>query len=235
MYDHQLYLNTLSDFTRVLLAPYEVHTALGELADRVTDVLGLAGSGVSLARDGRLEFDTAFGPAIAEVERTQERMQVGPCLTAFTTGRIVAVSDLTACHDRWPDYCAAAALVGIDSVAALPMRLGEGAQAVGVLDLYADGTREWQEEDLAAAAVMADMATAYLVNASHHHQQVELAEQLQHALDSRVIIEQAKGVLVARHQIDPDAAFERTRRHARRHNVALTGVADAVVRLRLDP
>lgn len=95
MYGHQLFVKTLSEFTRVLLTPYEIHTALGELADRVTDVLGLAGSGVSLVRDGRLEFDTAYGSAIAEDERTQERVQVGPCVTAFKTGKIVAVTDLT--------------------------------------------------------------------------------------------------------------------------------------------
>lgn len=235
MYDHQLFVKALSEFTRVLLTPCEIHTALGELADRVTEVLGLAGSGVSLARDGRLEFDTAYGPAVAELERTQERVQVGPCVTAFQTGKVVAVSDLTTYSGQWPDYCAAAAGARITAVASLPMRLDDAEPAVGALNLYADGPREWPEEDLAAAAVMADMATAYLINASHHRKQVELAEQLQHALNSRVLIEQAKGVLVANHRITPAQAFERLRRHARNRGVKLTAVADAVIRGKLDP
>jgi GAF domain-containing protein len=235
MYDHRLYLRTLSEFTRVLLVPFEVHAALNELAIRITDVLGLAGSGVSLAHGDRLEFDTANGSMIADVERTQEQVQMGPCVTAFRTGEVVAVTDLPICHDRWPNYCEAAALVGIKAVASLPMRLGEGALTVGALNLCANDPRDWPVEDLAAAGVMADMATAYLINASDRRRCVERAEQLQLALDSRVIIEQAKGVLVGTHQLTPDEAFDRIRRHARSHNANLTSVAEAVVGRGLDP
>jgi GAF domain-containing protein len=235
MYDHQLFVRTLSDFTRVLLTPYDIHTALGELADRVTDVLGLAGSGVSLARGDRLEFGTAYGSAIAEVERTQERFQAGPCVTAFKTGKIVAVTDVAACTDEWPDYCAAAKRAGISAVASLPMRLDETEPSVGALNLYADGPRDWPDDDLAAAVVMADMATTYLINASHHRKQIELAQQLQDALNSRVLIEQAKGALAARLQIAPDQAFDRLRRYARSRGVRLTSVAEAVVHHGLDP
>jgi transcriptional regulator with GAF, ATPase, and Fis domain len=233
MYDQRLYVRTLSEFTKVLLTPYEVHTVLGELADHVTAVLSLAGSGVSLARGDRLEFDTARGAAVAEVERIQERLQVGPCMTAFRTGQPVAISDLADWREEWPDYCAAAARAGITAVASLAMRMGD--QAVGALDLYALGPREWPQDDLAAAAVMADMATGFVLNASHDHKQRELAEQLQHALDSRVVIEQAKGVLVARHRLSPDQAFQRIREHARAQRQNLTEVAEAVVRLELDP
>jgi GAF domain-containing protein len=234
LYDHALYLRTLSEFTRVLLTPYEIHTALDELADRVTAVLGLAGSGVSLAEDERLEFDTAVGPAVAELERVQERLQLGPCVTAFHTGKVVAVDDLSGRDDEWPEYCATAADLGITAVASMPLQLSGDHPPVGALNLYADGPRSWTPEDLAAARVLADMATAYLVNASHHQQQVQLAEQLQRALDSRVVIEQAKGVLVARHRIDPGEAFERIRCQARSHNRTVLAVATEVVALRLD-
>lgn len=234
MYDLQLYLRTLSEFARVLRTPNEAHIAVDELADRVTEVLGLAGSGVSLARDGRLEFDAGHGSAITEVERTQERVQAGPCVTAFETGEVVAVTDLTTCTDLWPDYCATAARVGISAVAAIPLLPGDGAPSLGALNLYAEGPAEWPEEDLAAAGVMADMATGFLINASHHHQKVELAEQLQRALRSRVIVEQAKGVMAARHQIPLAEAFERIRRYARNRGVALTTVAEEIARLELD-
>lgn len=117
----------------------------------------------------------------------------------------------------------------------LPMQLGEGEQPVGVLDLYANGQQAWTEEDLTGAEVMAEMATAHLINISDRRRQVELAEQLQHALDSRVVIEQAKGVLVGKHQLTPDEAFDRIRRHARSHNANLTDTAEAVVGRGLDP
>jgi hypothetical protein len=155
-------------------------------------------------------------------------------VTAFRTGRVVAVNDLAHHTREWPGYCAVAARTGVTAVASLPLRLDERGPAVGALNLYAEGPREWPDEDLAAAAVMADMATAYLVNASYHHKQVELTGQLQRALHSRVVIEQAKGVLVARHHLSAEEAFERLRRHARDHSVALTSIARAVVRLELD-
>src|SRR4051812_24996625 len=94
MHDHNLYLEALAELTGRLLVPYEVEAVFDELSDQVTGLFGLAGSGVSLARDGRLEFHTAYGPEVAIVERAQERTQVGPCVTAFQSGRIVAVSDL---------------------------------------------------------------------------------------------------------------------------------------------
>jgi GAF domain-containing protein len=232
VYDQRLYVKTLSEFAGVLVSPYEVHTALETLTDRVRDVLDLAGSGVSLARGDRLEFSTAFGSAVAEIERTQERTQVGPCVTAFRSGQTIAVPDLTREHDRWPDYAATAARANIAAVASLPMKLGE--QTVGALNLYARGTRDWSEEDLAAAQVMADMATVYLINADRLHQQVALNTQLQIALDSRIVIEQAKGALAAKDQITPDAAFERLRSHARSRRAPIRSVAEDVVANRLE-
>lgn len=232
MYDHQLYLRTLSEFARVLLTPYDVQSMLGELTHRVTGVLGLLGSGVSLGQGERLEFDTGVGGEVAEVEQVQQRTQVGPCVTAFRSGEIVAISDVAAGFDRWPEYSRAAARVGIHAVASIPLRLAE--QPVGALNLYAGKPREWEADDMAAAVVMGDMATGYLLNASKHRQQVELADQLQHALDSRVLIEQAKGMLAARHEITPTAAFERLRRHARERGASVHAVADAVVHLGME-
>lgn len=232
MYDPHLYVRTLSEFTGLLLSHYEVHSALGALTDRISDVFHLAGSGVSLARDGRLEFETAFGSTVAEVERTQERTQVGPCVTALHTGETVTVTDLTREQDRWPEFTAAAARAGISAAASLPMRLEE--HIVGALNLYSRGTRDWPEEDMAAAQVMADMATAFLINADRDRKQTELNRQLQIALDRRVIIEQAKGVIATNHQITPAAAFERLRNYSRSHNVSVRDLAEAVVEKRLE-
>jgi len=233
MYDHSLFVRVLSDFTRRLLTPYDVNAALAELADRVTEVLGLLGSGVSQARDGRLEFDTAYGAEVAAIERVQLEVQAGPCVTAFRTGEVVAVTDVGDESGRWPEYCRAAAAAGVTSVASIPLQLGD--RPVGALNLYAQGRRDWSSDDVAAATVLADMATACLINASHHRQQVELTRQLQHALDSRLVIEQAKGILAGRRNITPEKAFTIIRGHARSHNATVSTVAEGVVRLGLDP
>ncbi|HET7305945.1 MAG TPA: GAF and ANTAR domain-containing protein [Segeticoccus sp.] len=235
IHDHELYLRTLSEFTATLLTPYEIDGVLDELAQRVTSVLGLLGSSVSLLSGDRLEFGTAVNPAIAAVERTQQRTQAGPCATAARTGEAVLVPDLSALDgdDRWPEYRRAAREAGVLSVGSLPMRLA--GRTVGALNLYSEAARQWQREDVAAATVMADMATGYLINASVHHRQAQLNEQLQQALDSRVVIEQAKGMVAARHEIDVGQAFERIRGLARSRGVTVRVVAEAVVRLGLDP
>jgi transcriptional regulator with GAF, ATPase, and Fis domain len=232
MYDHPLFLRTLSEFTRTLLTPYDVDTMFAELATRVTDVLALAGSGVSLFRDGRLELTTVNGADAAELGRVQERTRSGPCATACHRRQVVAVPDLAERAGEWPEFCRTAAGLGIHAVASIPMEVGE--DTVGALDLYAGEARPWPEEDLRAAKVLADMATVYLVNASYHRRQVELNEQLQQALESRLVIEQAKGVLVARHGIGPEQAFERIRARARGRGASVHAVAAAIVNLGLD-
>lgn len=231
MYDHSLFLRTLSEFSARLLSPYDVDTILQELMERLRDVLGVTGCGVALSRNGRLEFTTALPDRLAELETAQIEHQSGPCMDAYRSGRVVAISDLSSHRDRWPEYCVVAERLGMASVAGIPMRLAEN--AFGALNLYAAETRPWSEEDLAAAIVMADMATNYLVNASKLRQQEQLNEQLQTALDSKAIIEQAKGIVANDHDTTVDQAFDLIRDHARNHNVTLRSVADAIVRLSL--
>ena len=103
--------------------------------------------------------------------------------------------------------------------------------AFGALNLYGAGEREWPEDDIAAAVVMADMATNYLINASQMRQQDRLNEQAQRALDSKAIIEQAKGIVANQHDTTVDHAFNRIRTHARHHNVTVRSVAEAIVHL----
>jgi GAF domain-containing protein len=153
-------------------------------------------------------------------------------VAAFRTGKIVRIGDISQDSRQWPEFQEVAARHGVRAVASIPMRLGE--QSVGALNLYDDRPRDWEQEDMNAAVVMADMATSYLLNASKHRQQVELSAQLQHALDHRLVIEQAKGMLAARHTITPEEAFERIRRHARNRGATVHAVADAVVNLGMD-
>lgn len=233
MYDHTLFVQTLSAFTHTLLTPYDTQTLLEELTERVGAVFDLAGSGVMLAVEGHLTLASAVPAAVADLERVQEDEESGPVWDAFRTGSPVTVADLGAHEHGWGRVREEAERLGLRSVAALPMRLGDW--SVGTLSLYAGEPREWPEEDVAAATALADMATGYLVNASKLRQQEQLAEQLQSALDSRVVIEQAKGMVAAAEGITVDEAFERIRRYARDRNLVLRVVAGQVVSEGLRP
>ncbi|MFH5823346.1 ANTAR domain-containing protein [Georgenia sp. AZ-5] len=231
MYDHRLFARTVSEFVRTLVTPYDVDAVLHELPNRVRDVLDLAGAGAAIDVQGRLSLVTTVLPGLAELERYQSEHQEGPCYEAFTLGRPVAVPDLASEDDRWPGFRDRALAAGIGAVAGIPLRLAD--RTFGAVNLYSRESREWPEEDLEAASVLADMATGYLINASTYRQQEQLAEQLQHALDARVVIEQAKGVIAEARGIDVEQAFQRIRQHARRHSVRVRDVADAIVHVGL--
>ncbi|GAB3763517.1 GAF domain-containing protein [Nocardioides ginsengisegetis] len=227
MPDRRMFLQALSDFAHALIAPYDVEVVLGELTGHVTAVLGLAGSGVSLVQDGQLHFANAVNPAAIDLEQAQHDHRTGPCLDAIRTGEVVAIADLTDLGERWPEYVAVARRHGVSSVAGIPLTLVDA--TVGALDLYSHEPREWSAEELLTARVFADMATAYLVNASKLDQQRQLTEQLQRALDQRVVIEQAKGITAHAHGTGVDTAFALIRRHARDHNASVRVVAEAIV------
>ena len=229
MYDHSLFLRTLSEFSAKLLSSYDIDTVLQDLMERLREVLALDGAGVALSKNGRLEFATAVPKRLAELERTQIQHQTGPCVDAYRSGQVVTITDLHGHRDRWPEYCTVAERLGMSSVAGIPMRLT--GNAFGALNLYGAGARSWPQDDIAAAVVMADMATSYLINASQLRQQDQLNEQLQGALESRAIIEQAKGIVAHGHDITVDQAFKHIRTHARAHNVTVRSVAEAIVRL----
>jgi GAF domain-containing protein len=152
----------------------------------------------------------------------------GGCLT----GKIVTVADLAGTSREWGRYQQAAQGAGIAAVASVPICDGG---TIGVVDLYSDSRRDWPADDLGMAVILAGMATGYLVQARELDRQHRVNEQLQQALDSRIVIEQAKGVLAAERHISVNEAFEVLRRHARSHAVSLRSVAGAVVSLGLRP
>jgi GAF domain-containing protein len=223
----------LTEFARLLVNDYEISDALHDLVEGVTEVLEIAGAGVSLADDERIVFVTAAPGPVGALERVQEQTQQGPCVDAHHSGQVVLVADLNREQARWPALAEAATSVGMVAVAGIPMHQDE--MRLGALNLYDSSRRDWSREEVAVAALLADMATGYVANASRLHQARHTAEQLQIALDSRVLIEQAKGMVAAERNIPVDQAFEILRDHSRRHNTPLRSVAEAVVNLRLRP
>ena len=217
----------MSRFAVVLPARYDLEAALSELTESVTEVLGLCGSGVTMAEDGRLRFVTAVSKASGELERNQEQHQAGPCRDAYETGTVVRVPDVRLESARWPEFSASATRLSLAGVAAIPMRLD--GQTIGALNLYSPEPRAWSDEDMAVAGALADVATSYVVNASKLRQQQQLSEQLQGALESRIVIEQAKGITAYKNGVSIDEAYQLIRRHARNNNASLRVVAEAIV------
>lgn len=233
MSDHQPLLDVLTRFSRTMAGRYDVSDVLYELSDAVTQVLDAAGAGVSLGDDhGRLRFATASNAVITEVENVQQESQQGPCHVAFSTNESVFVRDLGA-SSEWPVLRDAALRCGLASVAGIPMVFDR--RAVGSLNIYDDHIRDWTERDLTTARLLADIATGYLVHASELDRACRVNEQLEAALRSRVLIEQAKGLLAGERGISLDEAFAVLRSHARSRNAPLHSIAQGVVELGLRP
>jgi GAF domain-containing protein len=229
MYDQSLLLQTLSRFAVILPARYDVQEALSELTESVTAVLDLCGSWVTMADGGGLGFLTAVSQASAELERDHAQLHPFPCpcRDAYSTGEVVRVTDVREEPTRWPEFSASATRLSVAGVAAIPMRLAD--EVIGALNLYSPEPRDWSDEDMAVAGVLANVATSYMVNASKLRQQQQLTEQLQEALDSRVVIEQAKGITAQQHAVSVSEAYQLMRGHARRNNASLKVVAEAIV------
>ena len=226
-------MRVLTDFALRVGTPYEVTDALHDLVDDVICVLGVSGAGVSLGDGDTVSFATAVPAEIAAVERAQEEAQSGPCIEAHRTGTSVLVPDLADCPHRWPALTEAPASVGVVAVAGIPVRIEDN--RLGALDLYDRRRRDWDREVVEAATVLAGLAASYIANASRVDRLRHTAEQLQEALNGRVLIEQAKGILAGERGITVDQAFEQLRAHARRNGASLRSIADAVVTLGLRP
>jgi GAF domain-containing protein len=185
----------LSDFARTLVRHFDISDVLYDLITRVSAVLEVTSAGVSLVEDGRLCFITALDERTTLLENVQEDLQAGSCIEAYRSGEPVVVASLESEGERWPTFVEEAMSLGIAWVAGIPMRLEDG--SLGALDLYHSEPRDWSDDDVRIALILADMASSYVVTASELQRQQRTNEQLQRALDSRVVIEEAKGVLAA--------------------------------------
>jgi GAF domain-containing protein len=218
--------DVLRRFAATMARGFEIDDVLQQVTDNAMSVLGAVGAGVSVAAPGdRLRFVTATSERITAVERVQDEHQAGVCMEAFRSGKTIAVSSLS--QLQWPHYRAAIQDAGLGAGVGLPLSVAD--RRIGSLNVYDVEGREWSDDDLSAARVLADVSSAYLVRAGELAEARQMSAQLQHALDSRVMIEQAKGMLSRDHRIPVDEAFELLRDHARAGNVGLREVAERVV------
>lgn len=228
MTDHTALSRVLRHFARTMAANYDITQVLHDLSDDIVEVLGATCAGVALLdEDGDLRFVTATSDTAAEAEHIQERLQAGACVEAIERNEPVAVHDLRDCHDRWPDYAREIEQIGVRAVLGVPLVVDD--RRVGSLDIYGDEPRQWDDEAITTALVLADLGAAYVLNASELARTKRTAEQLQTALDSRIIIEQAKGVLAERTGTSTNEAFQRIRAAARSQSTKITEICRKVI------
>ena len=226
-------VQTMLRLADTMTVDYDEVELLRDLVDSCVRILDADTAGIALSHDGTLGFVIATNEDMKTIELFQAQQQEGPCLTAFQSGETVHSADLEADgHERWPRWTPKALELGFRSAEAFPMRLH--GEMIGALNIYSVRKRPLTDRDSRLGRALADMATIGLIHqrASDRHDVVR--RQLQHALDSRVIIEQAKGVLSQRQGITPEAAFERLRRHARARNQKIADTSRAVVDDHLD-
>jgi hypothetical protein len=227
--DAELLSDTFVDLADTMVADFDVIDFLHILTDRSVTLLAASAAGVMLADPrGELRVAAASSEAAGLIELFQIQNDQGPCLDCFRTGQPVTAADLAGPDQQWPQFAAAAAQAGFRAVEALPMRLRD--QVIGALNLFRAGPGPLSPADLRVGQALADVATIGILNRQSAHRRSVVAEQLQHALNSRIVIEQAKGVIAERENVPMTTAFASLRHHARTYQVKLTDVALAVVR-----
>jgi transcriptional regulator with GAF, ATPase, and Fis domain len=220
-------VRTFVEVADTLVADFDVVELLTSLANHCVDLFDASEAGMLLTdRNGGLEVVASSSSAMANLELFELQHDEGPCVDCFRTGQLVSTADLEAERRRWPRFAPEALDAGFHAACALPLRLRES--TIGALNLLRTDSGSLSDSDLAAAQALADVATIGLIHQRAAEDARLLTEQLQRALDSRIVIEQAKGVLAAHGGLSMTAAFEALRGYARAHQQRLSDVAAAV-------
>jgi GAF domain-containing protein len=199
---------------------------LQQIADAAKQLFRADGAGLMLVdADGALRWASASDQSAQTVEDEQEQLAQGPCAVAFSQRLPAAIRDLNAEPD-WQEFTQVLVSEGLRAALSVPVELDGG--VIGTLDVYVGEPRDWDPSEVAALQAYAGLVASLLSAATTAQVKGRLANQLQAALEHRWLIEQAKGVVMAREQLDAQAAFERLRAAARNSTRRLADVAKDV-------
>ncbi|MGH9266038.1 MAG: GAF and ANTAR domain-containing protein [Acidimicrobiales bacterium] len=227
MPNEALLVRTLVELADNLVDDFDVVELLSLLADRCVDILDVSAAGVMLvAPEGDLRVVASSSEAMRVVELFELQADEGPCPDCYRVGEPVVNADLADTTGPWPRFGPVAIDAGFQSVNALPMRLR--GSVIGALNLFGSERGRLAEADVVAAEALAAVATIAILQQRVVTEARLLNDQLNHALSSRVAIEQAKGVLAERAGLSMESAFEAMRGYARDHNLHLAAVARSV-------
>lgn len=223
---------TLVELADTLVADFDVVELLTLLTDRCVDILNVGAAGLMLvAPEGDLRVMASSSEAMRVLELFEIQSQEGPCLDCYRTGQPVVNQDLVNVDGRWPRFAVEALAAGFRSVHALPLRLR--GVVIGALNLFYVEPGEMAQADIEAAQAMADVATIAVLQHRAALEAQILNEQLNYALNSRIVIEQAKGMVAERENLNMEQSFSMLRNHARNHNLRLVDVARDVITSKL--
>ena len=223
-----LLARTFVELADTLVDHFDVVELLSRLTDRCVEVLDISAAGLMLvAPDGDLRVMASSSEAMRVLELFELQSHEGPCLDCYQMGEPIVNQELAAVDVSWPVFAPAALEAGFRSVSALPMRLR--GEVIGALNLFRDDEGAMEDGDMVAARAFADVATIAILQHREVLQAHVVNEQLQHALNSRIVIEQAKGMVAERTGMDMEQSFSRLRNHSRSHNLRLVDVAQDVI------
>jgi GAF domain-containing protein len=221
--DPQALGKSLDALHRIVSGGDELGSAVTDVTDAVAGLFRIGGAGLMLIDDGQvLRYVAATDSPSTALEEAQEELGHGPCVDALVHDRLVTTADIIA-DDRWPGLGERVAPAGVRAVLGVPVTLAGG--PVGSLNVYRGEPHEWDDTECAALRAFAGVVDTLMRTALQAHEQSAVAAQLQHALDSRVQIERAVGLLMGRERIDAVDAFDRLRREARNRRVKVVAVA----------
>ncbi len=211
-----------------LVDDFDIIEFLEALTGHTAKISAASSAGLLLADPhGQLQYMASSQESVKLLELFQLQYREGPCLDCYLTGTAVVNTDLHQAADRWPLFAPRAVEAGFQSVHAFPLR--HRRRVIGALNLFGSDVGRLEPADIRIIQCLADIATIGVLQERTIHTAEILTEQLQSALNSRVTIEQAKGVLARTHHLSVDVAFELMRDYARRNHHRLSDVARAVV------
>ncbi|TFD15092.1 ANTAR domain-containing protein [Cryobacterium sp. TMT1-2-2] len=218
--------------TDTQVSEYDVLDVLHTLVEECVELLDATAAGLLLADpSGELQVVASTSEESYLVEVMQQQAGAGPCVDCFLTGKVVTIGDLKDSGDKYPDFTEAALSQGFRSVHAIPMRVRD--RTIGALNLFRTDTGDVTPEDAAIGQAMADVATISILQERTVREDPVVNEQLQRALNSRILIEQAKGVIAQISTVDMDQAFKRLRADARARNQTMRESAENVINRRI--
>jgi GAF domain-containing protein len=211
-----------------LVAEFDLVDFLHKLTDSAASICDAQAAGILLAdQNDELHYMAASTDEAKLLELFQLQNSEGPCLDCFRSRAPVINSDLSTAVDRWPVFAPRAIGAGFASVHALPMRLRT--EVIGTLNIFGSDTVRFDDADVRIVQALADVATIAILQERSVHRAETLTEQLQGALNSRIVIEQAKGALSKLRGVDTDEAFTLLRVYARDHRRRLVDVSHDVL------
>ncbi len=211
-----------------LVADYDVVEFLQGLAEQCVALLDVSHGGVMLAAPGdELRYMASSSEQMRLIELLELQHEQGPCFDAFHSNQLHTSGSVNASNARWPLFGPAASSAGFKSMAGVPMRLR--GHVVGALNLFSTKPGGLAPNDQRTAQALADIATIGILQERAVHDAEVVSLQLEFALESRIAIEQAKGIVAERRKVSTDVAFTLLRYYARRHNDKLTDVAKRVI------